>query len=59
MFYILLYYAYDGTPTTVYCHTFEEAINKEKQLPPNTHSVIYQGEVNNNSNFGITYNRVK
>lgn len=59
MFYILLYYACDGTPITEYCHTFDEAVIKEKSLPPNIHSVIYQGEVNNNFDFGVKFNRVK
>lgn len=59
MFYILLYYACDGTPITEYCHTFEEVVIKKKCLPPNTHSVIYHCEANNNFDFGIRYYRVK
>lgn len=58
MFYILLYYSYDYTPITEFFYEFEDAINRKSRLLPNLHSVIYQCEVTNNSDFNIKFNRV-
>lgn len=59
MFYILLYYTVDYTPITEFFYTLEAARERRKGLLSNLHSVIYQCEANNVTDFNIKYNRVE